>query len=116
VNSRRGTSSLGCLFSLLVAAAAIYVGVNVAQVYWRFYQYQDDMRQLVNYDTRRPDDKLIATLRANADSLDLPDAARQISIRRSETMISIEADYYEHVELPMYSRDIHFHPYAEGPL
>ena len=116
VISRRGASSLGCLFSLLVAAAAIYFGVNIGGVYWRFYEYQDDMHQLVSFAPHTSNENLIAHLQANADSLDLPDDAKRIEIRRSETMLSIEADYDEHVELPMYVRDFHFHPHAEGPL
>jgi hypothetical protein len=107
---------MGCLFSLLIAAAVIYFGVNIGEAYWRFYQYQDDMRQLVAFSARKSNDAIIATLRASADSLNLPAEAGQISVRRSETMIGIEADYDEHVELPMYARDIHFHPHAEGPL
>jgi hypothetical protein len=31
-------------------------------------------------------------------------------------MLGIEAEYDEHIEFPMYARDIHFHPHAEGPL
>ena len=43
--SRRGRSSLGCLFALLIIAAAMYFGVNIGEAYWRFYEYQDAMRQ-----------------------------------------------------------------------
>ena len=54
MTSRRGASSLGCLFSLLIVTAAVYFGVNVAEVYWRFYQYQDDMRQFVRFNPNTP--------------------------------------------------------------
>jgi len=107
---------MGCLFGLLVAAAVIYFGDKIGAAYWRFYEYQDDMNQLVKFAPRTSNDNLILRLRADADSLDLPEDARQISIRRTETMLSIEAEYDEHIEFPMYARDIHFHPHAEGPL
>lgn len=116
VISRRGASSIGCLFSLLIAAAVIYFGVNVGGAYWRFYEFQDDMNQLVKFAPRTSNENLIARLRADADSLELPEDARRISIRRTETMLGIEAEYDEHIEFPMYARDIHFHPHAEGPL
>ena len=45
MTQRRGASSIGCLFSLLVLAAVVYFGVNVGEVYWRYYQYRDDMVQ-----------------------------------------------------------------------
>ena len=107
---------MGCLFSLLIVAATIYFGVNIGEAYWRYYEYEDEMRQIVAFAPRTPNETLIMKLRATADSLNLPPDAGRISVRRSETMIGIEADYYEHVELPMYVRDIHFHPHAEGPL
>jgi hypothetical protein len=116
VAKRRGASSMGCLFRLLIVAAVIYFGVNVGGAYWRFYQFQDDMRQIVAFAPHTSNEAVIAKLRASADSLNLPPEAGQISIRRNETMLGIEADYDEHIELPMYARDVHFHPHAEGPL
>lgn len=114
--SRRGAGSLGCLFTLLIVVAVAYFGVNVGRVYWRFYQYQDDMRQAVRFANTLTNDRIVARLRASADSLGLPESAGKISIRRTNNFISIDADYYESVELPMYVREIHFNPHAEGPL
>ncbi|HXT15908.1 MAG TPA: hypothetical protein VN706_09780 [Gemmatimonadaceae bacterium] len=113
---RRGASSVGCLFTLLIVAAVIYFGVNIGEVYWRYYEFQDAMRQEVRFAAHSPVDKIVARLRASADSLDLPDDARQISVRRSNSDIRIEAEYYERIELPMYARDVLFHPHAQGPL
>ena len=116
VRPRTGSSTLGCLFILLLLSAAGYFAVNVGEVYFRFYQFQDDMRQIVAFAPHTSNEAVIAKLRASADSLNLPPEAGQISIRRNETMLGIEADYDEHIELPMYARDVHFHPHAEGPL
>jgi hypothetical protein len=116
VKSRRGASSLGCLVTLLVVAAVIYFGVNIAEVYWRYYEFQDDMNQEVRFAAHTPDDRIRNRLKAAADSLDLPDDAHHIDIRRTETTITIETEYYERIELPMYARDVLFHPKAEGPL
>jgi hypothetical protein len=113
---RRGASKIGCLFSLLIAVAVVYFGINVGRVYWRFYQYRDDMRQEVRFASQRTNDQILAHLRASADSLGLPEAAGKITIRRTERLISIESDYYELVELPLYVREVHFNPRAEGPL
>jgi hypothetical protein len=116
VTKRRGASTLGCLFTLLIVVAAGYFAVNAGRVYWRFYQYQDDMRQQVRFASQRTNDQIAAHLRASADSLGLPESAGRVIIRRSERAISVEADYYETVELPMYVREIHFHPRASGQL
>jgi hypothetical protein len=114
VNQRRGASTLGCLFSLFIVAAIVYFGVNIGQVYWRFYQYQDDMRQEVRFASQRTNDQILAHLRASADSLGLPEAAGKVSIRRTDRSIAVESDYYENIEVPMYVREVHFHPHAEG--
>lgn len=116
VTSRRGAGSLGCLFSAAVAAVVIYFGVNIGGAYWRYYEFQDDMKQLVEFAPRTSNENLVIRLRASADSLELPDDAKQIVVRRTETLLSIDAEYDEHIELPMYVRDIHFHPHADGPL
>jgi hypothetical protein len=116
VRSRRGASSLGCLFTLLIVAVVIYFGVNIGEVYWRNYEFQDDMTQEVRFAAHSPDENIRNRLKAAADSLELPDDARDILIRRSQTTISIEAQYYQRIELPMYARNVLFHPHAEGPL
>jgi len=114
VTTRRGASSLGCLFTLLIVTAAVYFGLNLAEVYWRFYEYQDDMRSMARFASNAPSDTILAHLRASADSLGLPADAARVVVRRSDTRIILESDYYERVELPGYVRDIHFHPRAEG--
>jgi hypothetical protein len=114
VNQRRGASTLGCLFSLFIVVAIAYFGVNVGRVYWRFYEYQDDMRQEARFASQRTNDQILTHLKASADSLGLPEGATKISIRRSNSAISIESQYYENIELPLYVREVHFHPHAEG--
>ena len=116
VTRRRGASSLGCLFTLLVVAAVLYFGVGVGEIYWRFYQFQDDMKQEVRFSAHSTPQQIITRLRARADSLDLPQDAHDITIRRTPTSISIEAEYYETIELPWHKRDVLFHPHAEGPI
>ena len=114
--ARLGRSTLGCLFSLLIAVAVGYFGVNAGESYWRFYQFQDDMRQEVNFARQRTNEQIIARLRASADSLGLPDDAKIISIRRSENGIAVEASYDDRVEMPMYVKEIHYRAHAEGRL
>ena len=114
LTSRKGASSLGCLFTLLIVTAAVYFGVNIAEAYWRFYEYQDDMRSLARFSSNAVSDTIVAHLRASADSLGLPADAGRVIVRRTDARIILESDYYERVELPGYVRDIHFHPRAEG--
>lgn len=114
--ARRGGSSLGCLFTLLIVAAVVYFGVNIGEKYWRFYEFQDDMKQEARFAAHSPTDKILLRLRARADSLDLPDDAHDITIERTAKDISIEAEYFERLEFPLFVREVRFHPHAEGPL
>jgi hypothetical protein len=116
VTTRRGASSLGCLVTLLVVAAVLYFGTNVGEAYWRYYQFQDDMRQEVRFAAHTQNEVILSRLRASADSLGLPDDARLIALRRSEKAISVESEYDERIELPGFARNVHFHAHAEGPL
>lgn len=114
VTSRRGRSSLGCLFTLLVLAATVYFGVNIGEVYFRFYQYQDAMRQEVRFAAHNSDAVILRHLREQVDSLGLPEAAGRVILQRDGRHIEMESEYYEHVELPLTVREVHFNPHAEG--
>jgi hypothetical protein len=115
---RSGASTLGCLFSLLVVVMILYVGFNFAEVYWRHYQFRDDMTQQLRFASHNSDAQIARHLAALADSLGLPDGAGRVVIRRSDRAISIESEYVERVHIPLYIRayvrDIPFHPRVEG--
>jgi hypothetical protein len=102
------------LFSLLVLCATVYFGVNIGEVYWRFYEYQDTMRQAVRFAAHSSDDQIKRRLAATADSLGLPEPAGRVFVRRQNRDISIEASYYEHLELPLIVREVQFNPRATG--
>ena len=114
--SPRGRSSLGCLFLLLIVAAALYFGINVGEAYWRYYEFQDAMRQEVRFAKQIPDERIKLHLAALADSLGLPEEATEITVDRSGSTISVSAEYSERVELPLFARQIRFYPRAQGPI
>ncbi len=115
VNARRGASSLGCLFTMLLLAACAYFGLNIGQAYWNFYQYEDAMKQELRFNGLRPDSLILAHLWLQADSLGLPEDAKEISIERDPhtRTIRLSADYAEQIELPLTVRTFMFHPHAE---
>jgi hypothetical protein len=114
VRPRTGSSSLGCLFALLLLSAACYFAVNIGEVYFRFYQYKDAMRQEVRFASHNSDQVILRHLRAQADSLGLPEAAGEVTLQRDGRHIEIESEYYEHIELPLFVREVRFNPHAEG--
>jgi hypothetical protein len=114
VTVRPGRSNLGCLVSLLLFAAVVYFGVNIGEVYFRYYQFQDAMRQEARFAAHNSDAQILRHLRAMADSLGLPEAAGVVNLQRDGRHIEMESDYYEHIELPLFVREVHFNPHAEG--
>lgn len=114
VRPRSGSSTLGCLLVLLLLSAAGYFAVNVGEVYFRFFQFQDAMRQEVRFASHNNDQVILRHLRAQADSLGLPEAAGEVTLQRSARHIEIESEYYEHIELPLFVREVRFNPHAEG--
>ncbi len=116
VKRATGRSTLGCLVGLLVVTAALYFGINIGEVYWKYYRYQDAMQQEARFAQMRTDQAIARRLVSVAESFGLPDAARQVQIRRDEATrrIFITAAYSERVELPGLVRTFHFTPRAEG--
>lgn len=114
VRSRRGASKIGCLVIALVLAAVVYFGANVGQVFWNYYQYADRMKQEARFAAHRSDAVIVRRIAVFADSLGLPEGARNVRVRRGDHLIYIWAEYYEHIELPGFVKELHFNPSATG--
>lgn len=114
--NRRGATTLGCLFSLLIMAAIVYFGAGATEIYWRYLKFEDAMEAEALYRHREPDLRIINRLRNVADSLGLPEDAGKIVIRRRGNQITIESHYEEYIDLPGYSREWHFEPRAVGGM
>jgi hypothetical protein len=98
-----------------VLAAAIYFGADVGEIYWRYYRFNDAVKQEAQYGTTRTDDEIRHRLIALADSLGMPDeVSRRLQVRRSANRLVIETAYTEHIDVPFYKRDVRFTPNAEN--
>ena len=103
-------SRLGCLVSVLLVVTIGYFGFNIGEVYMRFYRLKDAMAQEARFAQTRDDDAIRLRLAALVDSLGLPDEAGRIIVNRDANRILIKTSYSEHVELPMFVRELHFEP------
>ncbi len=56
--ARRGASTLGCLVSVALFLGALYYGVHIGGVYWRYYSLLDDMRQQAVHADQLTDDAI----------------------------------------------------------
>jgi hypothetical protein len=113
VKPRMGGTRLGCLMMLLAIGGLGY-GVSVTgPALLHYYEFQDAMNTEARFAARNSDEVIVAHLRATADSLDLPDAARMVYVRRSDRSIEISASYVEPLVLPGIERSLALYPHAE---
>lgn len=119
-SARRGASSSGCLLTLLIFVAALYYGVNIGEVYFRYYRLLDEMQTQTRVAAALDDGTIRRRIQAAVDEIGLPDSAggRQLLIRRtaSPREIVIETRYSEWVSLPLFNHSFSFHPRATQPL
>ena len=115
---RRGSSTAGCLVSLIIFVAVLYYGANIGQLYWRQYQLLDEMRTQARLGPTLPDPVIRRRLATKAEELDLPPDAKRFKITRSGTprLIIIETEYTDSVNLFLLHRAFVFKPRAEEPL
>jgi hypothetical protein len=110
VRARAGRGRLGCLVFLLLVAGIGYFGINVGEAYLRYYRYRDAMAQSARFASTRSDEQIRRHLANVADSLELPESARQVIIRRNAAGVTIQAHYIENLELPGTVREFEFNP------
>ena len=111
---RRGKSRIGCLFSLLLIAVLAYVGVQVGNIYFRYYAFEDQMRQQARFASQLTDSAIRRNLSFSADSLGLPPAVHDLQIVRSGRTIVISTAYAEVLDLRVYTRHFRFSPRVTG--
>ena len=111
-----GGVRLGCLLTMAVVGALVYYGTSIGQMYMRSYRFEDAFKQEVKFAGHHTDTEIKDHLRALADTLELPQDAHAIFVKRKADHILLWNEYYYHVELPFYTRDFYFNPHAEGDL
>jgi hypothetical protein len=117
--ARRGASSVGCLVSLLLFVAALYYGVNIGEVFFRYYRLVDEMDSQARLASAIDNGTIRRRLEAAIQDIGLPtDATTNLDIRRNSDprAIHIETTYTEHVHLPFFDHNFTLHPTATESL
>ena len=121
VSSPRGTrggSTLGCLVSLLVFVAVLYYGINVGEVFLRYYQLLDEMKSNARLAPNLPDDVIQRRLQAKVEDVFGNDQHMKFRITRGgpTRTITIQTQYRDSVDLPFFKRTFELKPRAEEPI
>ena len=98
----------------MIFSAALYYGVHIGEVYWRYYQFQEEMRSEARLAPSLTDGVIRRRLLLKIDELDLPAEAQKLTIKRiaQPPQITIEAEYTEEVHLPLFNHAFRLHPHA----
>src|SRR2546428_13974870 len=84
LGSPRGARSSGCLLSLLLLVAALYYGVNIGEVYFRYYPLLDEMQTETRIASGLDDGTIRRRIQAAIEETGLPQAAgSNLGIRRT---------------------------------
>jgi hypothetical protein len=117
---RHGASSAGCLLSLLIFVAVLYYGVNIGEVFFRYYRLLDEIETQSRLAPGIDDGTIRRRIQSAVEEIGVPDSAgsRQLLIRRTAQPreIVIETRYSESVSLPFFNHAFKFHPRAAQPL
>jgi len=116
---RRGASSTGCLFSLLIFVAVLYYGVNIGEVYFRYFRLVDELDTQARLAAALDDGTIRRRVQAAVQDIGIPDAAgTNLVIRRTAMprQIVIETTYNETVHLPLFNHTFQLHPKATQRL
>ena len=118
LRGRRGASSTGCLVSLLVFVGLLYYGVNIGELWFRYYQFVDEMKTQARLAAAIDNETIRRRLQVKAQGLGLPEQALRLTIQRTAQPreIRIETTYSETVDLPLFRHTFHFKPRATQPL
>ena len=117
--NRRGATSTGCLVSLLIFVAVLYYGVNIGEVYFRYYRLLDELQSQSRIAAALDDGTIRRRIQAAIQDIGVPDSAgNQVIIRRTAMLreFSIETRYGETVHLPLFTHTFNFNPKATQPL
>ena len=109
---RAGKSRFGCLLWLVIFGAVIYYGIDIGGVYLAYYQMVDAIHTQAHFANNLDDAAIRRRLVSTAKDLKLPDAAHQVTIRRSipAKRIEISMQWTEQLELPFFRLPVTFHP------
>lgn len=114
VRARRGASRLGCLIQLVIVVVIVYFGILAGEDALAYYRFKDAMKNEARFAAERSDQDIRNRLRAFTDSVQLPDAARDIKVVREGNRIRIWSEYDQEFKLPFKQKKVvHLRPEVE---
>lgn len=115
-SGERGEGKVGCVISLILFIAAVFVAFKMIPVKVR----AADMRQTIVDEAKaagnRGDVRIRRAIMTKAQELELPLSDKGLVINRGHSKIKITADYTVPIEFPGYTYQWKFHHEYENPI
>jgi hypothetical protein len=112
----RGEGKGGCIFSALLAAAAIYVGYHFVVPYYHYSAFEGRLSEMMTYYRNQSADAIqkavIDTGKEYGLSLKPEQVRVQVVMRHNRIVIDVE--YQRQVKLPFYTHTLTFKPHLTG--
>lgn len=117
-NPARGDSKLGCIFWLAVLIAGALIAWEAVPVKVRSAELHDHMTDMAIIATREPSSEAIKrNVLAKAKELELPLAAKDLHVERTDARIRLVADYTVVLDFPFgLTYDWKFHHEVDRPI
>lgn len=114
--NQKGESRLGCIFGLIILAAAIFAAYKMIPVKIKAAEMRDAVEDNARSAGGKSNDTIEKILLQKGRSLGLPIEAANIEVNRRGDDIIVDVDYSVPVEFPGYTHVWHFHHHAENPV
>ena len=117
-SDNHGKVRLGCLFTLLLLALGMYYGIPAGSMYLRYWRLHQEMKTQARLAPSIDDVTILRRIRRKVEELGLPEAAKEVSIRRTlrPREIVIKTSYEETLELPFVRHTFTLTPEVKSPL
>jgi hypothetical protein len=107
----QGTSTLGCLFFLIVIGAVGYVGVKIGEACWDYLEVRQKVREALNWAVARPaksDAEILEKVVSFVRQTGLELKPRDAKITHSGEDLTIAVAWKREVEFPSYTLPLNF--------
>ena len=112
----RGEGQFGCLMGLAIIALVGLIAYRLIPVKVKAAELRDTIVDEAKSAGIHNNKRIVETIAAKAEQLDLPVSEKDIKIERKHEMIFIEVEYTVPVQFPGYTYNWKFHQKTENPV
>lgn len=109
--NRRGASTLGCLFFLILAVILIYGGLKFGSAIWTYFEVKYKIQEALNWavaGSTKSDFEITQKVIANVAETGVQLKPRNVSIKHTTDDLIIAVSWQQYIDFPYYSFPLNF--------